>query len=406
MSKPGLSIMADDDNISPPITSPHGKYYEEELRMASDPIKLAPFDKIKSTMDIIKSLSKAEILENIGKGARSEGHIIKLNNVKYILRKTPVPNNQVRTSLINEQLIYKILEQDPNYKKYISNLLYADVPLIHHHSDAYNNAYFIFEYQEGETLDKFIDSNKDKYSYEEIMNLISNINTALQFIYSRGIIHRDIKPDNIFIDKSRNNLPLIFDFDISCRNGIDCKASEFTGTRKYMTNSSKILINKSSPFLIYEYNHYYDLHSLAIIIEEDLVKLAKPEDKEKIVKYGQMLRNQLKMFGGKRMKERKTRKAKGGRRIGVLNPWWGGACPCPNLPKLPIPIEGYKPMGDYKPMVNYKPTGGYRPTKKNLKYLRLWKQGKSIGFTMRSSLKAKGLIPRANGTRRVSNKYR
>ena len=50
--------------------------------------------------------------------------------------------------------------------------------------------------------------------------------------------------------------------------------------------------------------------------------------------------------------------------------------------------------------------GGYRATKKNLKYLKKWKQGKSIGFTMRSSLKAKGLIPRANGKKRVSIKYR
>ena len=49
--------------------------------------------------------------------------------------------------------------------------------------------------------------------------------------------------------------------------------------------------------------------------------------------------------------------------------------------------------------------GGYRATKRDKKYLLLWKKGKSIGFTMRASLKAKGLIPRANGTRRVSNKY-
>lgn len=50
--------------------------------------------------------------------------------------------------------------------------------------------------------------------------------------------------------------------------------------------------------------------------------------------------------------------------------------------------------------------GGYKPTARNLHYLRQWKQGKSIGFTMRSSLKAKGLIPRSNGTYRVSNKYK
>ena len=63
----------------------------------------------------------------------------------------------------------------------------------------------------------------------------------------------------------------------------------------------------------------------------------------------------------------------------------GGACPC-MMTATPI-------------------TGGYTPTKRNLKYLKKWKKGESIGFTMRSSLKAKGLIPRANGTKRVSAKY-
>lgn len=51
-------------------------------------------------------------------------------------------------------------------------------------------------------------------------------------------------------------------------------------------------------------------------------------------------------------------------------------------------------------------TGGYRPTKKDKAALKKLKQGKSIGFTMRSSLKAKGLLRRANGTMRVSAKYR
>lgn len=50
--------------------------------------------------------------------------------------------------------------------------------------------------------------------------------------------------------------------------------------------------------------------------------------------------------------------------------------------------------------------GGYRPTKKDKAALKKLKQGKSIGFTMRSSLKAKGLLRRANGTKRVSAKYR
>lgn len=54
--------------------------------------------------------------------------------------------------------------------------------------------------------------------------------------------------------------------------------------------------------------------------------------------------------------------------------------------------------------------GGYRPTRKNLNALKKWKQGKSIGFTMTASLKAKGLIPRTSktmkGKRVVSRKYK
>jgi len=64
-----------------------------------------------------------------------------------------------------------------------------------------------------------------------------------------------------------------------------------------------------------------------------------------------------------------------------------------------IPIDPFKRNGS-------KRKGGYRATRRDKKYLKLYKQGKSIGFTMRASLKAKGLIPRANGTRRVSKKYK
>lgn len=56
------------------------------------------------------------------------------------------------------------------------------------------------------------------------------------------------------------------------------------------------------------------------------------------------------------------------------------------------------------------PRGGYRPTKKNRAALKKWRKGESIGFTMTSSLKAKGLIPRTSkknrGKKVVSAKYK
>lgn len=48
---------------------------------------------------------------------------------------------------------------------------------------------------------------------------------------------------------------------------------------------------------------------------------------------------------------------------------------------------------------------GYRPTAKNRDMLRRYKRGESIGFTGRSSLKAKGLIPRSSGQYILGPKY-
>jgi len=47
----------------------------------------------------------------------------------------------------------------------------------------------------------------------------------------------------------------------------------------------------------------------------------------------------------------------------------------------------------------------YRVTRKNRNTLRKYKAGKSIGFTARASLKAKGLIPRSNGRYVLGPKY-
>lgn len=76
----------------------------------------------------------------------------------------------------------------------------------------------------------------------------------------------------------------------------------------------------------------------------------------------------------------------------------GGGCGCGNKALGFIKGGSRRKMGTAR----FSP---YRATKRNRKYLRRWRQGKSIGFTMTSSLKAKGLIPRANGTYKVSKKY-
>ena len=49
--------------------------------------------------------------------------------------------------------------------------------------------------------------------------------------------------------------------------------------------------------------------------------------------------------------------------------------------------------------------GGYRATRRNRNLLKKYKSGRSIGFTARASLKAKGLLPRSNGRYLLGPKY-
>ena len=62
-----------------------------------------------------------------------------------------------------------------------------------------NTAYFVMDYLEGESLLKHLKEHGNKLSWEETKGLIYDVMDALQAIHDKGIIHRDISPDNIFI---------------------------------------------------------------------------------------------------------------------------------------------------------------------------------------------------------------
>jgi hypothetical protein len=80
----------------------------------------------------------------------------------------------------------------------------------------------------------------------------------------------------------------------------------------------------------------------------------------------------------------------------------GGGCGCGSI-ALPGRMKG----GSARATRKIHARGGkYKPTRKNHNAYRRWKKGKSIGFTMRSHLKAIGMIPRASGKKMVSNKYK
>jgi len=68
------------------------------------------------------------------------------------------------------------------------------------------------EYLEGKDLRTLIMENI-KLEEFEMVNILIQITNALTYLHSNHIVHRDIKPDNIFLCK--NNTVKIIDFGLA-----------------------------------------------------------------------------------------------------------------------------------------------------------------------------------------------
>ncbi len=61
-----------------------------------------------------------------------------------------------------------------------------------------NTAYIVMEYLEGETLKTMLD-REEKIDINDALSMMLPIISALKEVHKKGILHRDISPDNIFI---------------------------------------------------------------------------------------------------------------------------------------------------------------------------------------------------------------
>ena len=72
--------------------------------------------------------------------------------------------------------------------------------------------FIVMEYVEGITLKTYI-SKKGRLSYNEALSIAIQVGRGIEAAHNKGIIHRDIKPQNIIISKEGN--VKVMDFGIA-----------------------------------------------------------------------------------------------------------------------------------------------------------------------------------------------
>lgn len=88
------------------------------------------------------------------------------------------------------------LQEAKTMAEFIGN---PNIVRVHSYFEENGTAYFVMEYIVGKSFQQMITEKGGKLSWEEAVNVIAPVLNALAAVHSKGIIHRDVTPDNIYI---------------------------------------------------------------------------------------------------------------------------------------------------------------------------------------------------------------
>ena len=124
------------------------------------------------------------------------------------------------------------------------------------------NYYLVYEYVSGTTLSKYISRNKPSIS--QIETIAESILNALSYAHSRGIIHRDVKPQNILLS-SKGEIK-ITDFGIAKA----IASSTITNTGLFLGSPGYISPEQADPDILrgQEIDCRSDIYSFGVLLFE------------------------------------------------------------------------------------------------------------------------------------------
>ena len=114
----------------------------------------------------------------------------------------PVPEGTVvAVKVLRQELMHDpdLVRRFKNESKAISLLNYPNIVKVYDVSVSENLQYIVMEYVDGMTLREYLNERGGKLTSRETVHFISQILKALDHAHHNGVVHRDIKPQNIML---------------------------------------------------------------------------------------------------------------------------------------------------------------------------------------------------------------
>lgn len=90
------------------------------------------------------------------------------------------------------------LQEAETLAQFIGN---ENIVRIYSYFEENGTAYFVMDYIEGTSLEDYIKQKGGKLSFEETQKFLVPVMDALGAVHEKGIVHRDVAPDNIYLTK-------------------------------------------------------------------------------------------------------------------------------------------------------------------------------------------------------------
>ena len=144
-------------------------------------------------MAVLKQLGKYKVVEVIGKGAMGvvyKGYDPVLQ--RHVALKT------VRKELVDETLAAQIIARFKNEALASGRLNHPAIVGIYEYGENKQLAYIAMEYVQGRGLRDFL-ARQERFGLQDVMSIMSRLLDALHYAHEHGVVHRDIKPQNIIM---------------------------------------------------------------------------------------------------------------------------------------------------------------------------------------------------------------
>ncbi|TAF50117.1 MAG: serine/threonine protein kinase, partial [Oscillatoriales cyanobacterium] len=152
--------------------------------------------------------NRYNVLSSLGRGGFGE---------TYLAEDTQMPSRrrcvikQLKSSAEKPDIVQLVRDRFSREAAILESVgEHPQIPTLYAYLVRDDHFYLIQEWIEGKTLTQFL-NERGVLSEAEVSLLLQQLLPVLSYVHDRGLIHRDIKPDNIIL-RQRDGLPVLIDF--------------------------------------------------------------------------------------------------------------------------------------------------------------------------------------------------